>query len=74
MAHWWPLMAIHWHGTALSHVVHHRTLMTLERLETKWRSHSTKSARMMLHMLHTRWWLNLLMQGRIHRVCWWALK
>jgi hypothetical protein len=51
-------MAIHWHGTALPHVVHHRAL---ERLEAKWRTHSTESALVVLHMLHARRWLNLLM-------------
>jgi hypothetical protein len=53
-------MAIHWHGTALSHVVHHRALVALERLEAKWRTHSTKPARVVLHVLHARRWLNLL--------------
>lgn len=61
MAHGWSLMAIHGHGTALSHVVHHRALIVLERLEAKRRTHSSKPARVVLHVLHTRRWLNLLM-------------
>jgi hypothetical protein len=35
--------------------------MALERLEAKWRTHGTKSAWVVLHMLHARRWLNLLM-------------
>jgi hypothetical protein len=54
-------MAIHGHGTALSHVVHHRALIVLERLEAKRKTHSSKPARVVLHVLHTRRWLNLLM-------------
>jgi hypothetical protein len=61
VAHGRPLMAVHWHGTALSHVVHHRALMALERLETEWRTHGAKPAWVVLHMLHTRRWLDLLM-------------
>ena len=40
--------------------MHHRTLGSLEGLETEWR-HATEPTLVMLHVLHTRWRLDLLM-------------
>jgi hypothetical protein len=68
-AHWRSLMAVHCYRPTLSHVVHHRSLRSLESLIPKGR-HATKSTLVILHMLHARWRLNLLVKRRAH-LMWW---